>query len=162
MSQLLTPPPIALIPESAPFNDEQRAWLNGFFAGWLGLADDGPLAAGLRPAPSPDEPNDERESAAADETFPWHDPALPIAERLELAKDKPLPRRLMAAMAQLDCGACGYVCQTYAEKLAAGEETCLTLCSPGGKETSKALKQLLKETSEPPGSARRDEPAGSP
>ena len=28
---------IAIIPESAPFNTEQRAWLNGFLAGWLGL-----------------------------------------------------------------------------------------------------------------------------
>src|SRR5258705_139977 len=28
---------ISLIPDSAPFNAEQRAWLNGFLAGWLGL-----------------------------------------------------------------------------------------------------------------------------
>ena len=66
---------------------------------------------------------------------------MPIVERLTLAESKPLPRRLMAAMAQLDCGACGYVCQTYAEKIAAGEEASLTLCSPGGKETTKALKR---------------------
>ena len=33
MSQILEQPPINLIPESAPFNAEQRAWLNGFFAG---------------------------------------------------------------------------------------------------------------------------------
>lgn len=138
MSQIMTPPPISLVPESAPFNDEQRAWLNGFLAGWLGIA-------GEQGASAP--PADARDSVEAEtEDFPWHDPALPIAERLELANDRPLPRKLMAAMAQLDCGACGYVCQTYAEKLAAGEETCLTLCSPGGKETSKTLKRLLKDT----------------
>ena len=39
-----------------------------------------------------------------------------------LAEGKPLERRLMAAMAQLDCGACGYVCRTYSEAIARGEE----------------------------------------
>jgi len=136
MSQLIDPPPLSLIPESAPFSAEQRAWLNGFLAGWLGLPNE-PSASAALPAAAP--------VAEAEEDFPWHEPTLPLVERLDLAKDKPLPRRLMAAMAQLDCGACGYVCKTYAEKIAAGEETCLTLCSPGGKETSKTLKQLLKE-----------------
>lgn len=139
MSQLIEQPPISLIPESAPFTAEQRAWLNGFFAGWMGLTGDVPSAATeARVADSPG-------SAGEEEAFPWHDAALPLAERLELAKERPLPRRLMAAMAQLDCGACGYVCKTYAEKLASGEEACLTLCSPGGRETSRALKVLLKE-----------------
>ena len=32
-----------MIPEAAPFSVEQRAWLNGFFAGMLSLD-----AAGLR------------------------------------------------------------------------------------------------------------------
>lgn len=143
MSQMMTPPPISLVPDSAPFNDEQRAWLNGFLAGWLGVAGESSGSAPIAGAPGSE--------VAEAEAFPWHDPALPIVERLELANDKPLPRKLMAAMAQLDCGACGYVCQTYAEKIASGEETCLSLCSPGGKETSKALKRLLKESS--PGEA---------
>jgi sulfite reductase (NADPH) flavoprotein alpha-component len=30
--------PIQLLPDSAPFTPEQRAWLNGFFAGFLDLA----------------------------------------------------------------------------------------------------------------------------
>src|SRR5581483_6437046 len=72
-----------------------------------------------------------------------HDPALPIDERLKLAETKPHERKLMAAMAQLDCGACGYVCQTYAEAIARGEEKDLARCTPGGKDTAKALKQLL-------------------
>ena len=54
-------------------------------------------------------------------------------------------RRLMAAMAQLDCGQCGYLCQTYAEALADGRETSTTLCVPGAKPTARKLKQLLAE-----------------
>ena len=41
---------ISLIPESAPFNAAQRAWLNGFLAGWLGL--DGPTAPPARRPPT--------------------------------------------------------------------------------------------------------------
>ncbi len=143
-------PPLSLIPESAPFNAEQRAWLNGFLAGWIGLQADGsapPLPAGVVPAleglagPAP------AALAHEAEDFPWHDPALPIDERMKLAEGKPRPRRLMAAMAQLDCGACGYLCQTYSEAIAAGTETSLSLCSPGGTETSKMLKNLIKEPS---------------
>ena len=135
----------SLIPESAPFTPEQRAWLNGFFAGWIGLEAanrlHGNLPAGAleslpAPTPAPAEP---------DESFPWHDPNLTIVTRLELAEGKPLERRLMAAMAQLDCGACGYVCKTYSEAIATGTEKNLTLCSPGGKNTAKAIKQLLKD-----------------
>ena len=51
----------------------------------------------------------------------------------------------MAAMAQLDCGACGYLCRTYSEAIASGAEPRLTLCSPGGSETAKVVKQLVKE-----------------
>jgi sulfite reductase (NADPH) flavoprotein alpha-component len=49
----------------------------------------------------------------------------------------------MAAMAQLDCGQCGYLCQTYAEAIARGEETSLSRCVPGGKATSRKLKELI-------------------
>ena len=164
MSQIFEPPPVMLIPDSAPFTAEQRSWLNGFLAGWLGIAGDEAAAAN----PLAQLAGQAGESAGTteheDESFPWHDPAIALDERLDLAKEKPLPRRMMAAMAQLDCGACGYVCKTYAEKLAAGEETSLTLCSPGGKETSKALKQLVKESKSEPrpaGSRSRSETATS-
>ncbi len=79
------------------------------------------------------------------EDFPWHDPALELDDRLKLAEGRPLNRRLMAAMAQLDCGQCGYLCQTYAEALASGAETSAALCVPGAKATQKALKALLAE-----------------
>ena len=130
---------IAIIPDSAPFSLEQRAWLNGFLAGWLGLD----KAAASAPADALTAPA--KPAAIQAEPEPWHDPTLAIDERLKLAEGKPLPSRLMAAMAQLDCGACGYVCRTYSEAIAGGAEARLSLCSPGGAETSKALKRLVKE-----------------
>ncbi|HLL90636.1 MAG TPA: sulfite reductase subunit alpha, partial [Tepidisphaeraceae bacterium] len=78
-----------------------------------------------------------------EEDFPWHDPALGLDERLAMAEGKPQPRRLMAAMAQLDCGQCGYLCQTYAEAIAAGGEKDLSRCAPGGRDTQKKLKELV-------------------
>jgi sulfite reductase (NADPH) flavoprotein alpha-component len=46
-------------------------------------------------------------------------------------------------MAQLDCGACGYLCKTYSEAIATGAEKDLSRCTPGGKDTSKKLKELV-------------------
>ena len=37
MNQLSPAPALSLIPETAPFTAEQRAWLNGFFAGLVSL-----------------------------------------------------------------------------------------------------------------------------
>lgn len=132
-------PQVSILPESAPFNDEQRAWLDGFLAGWLGVNSDGrqpaPLDAATQLLESPVE---------EEEDFPWHDPAIAMDERLEMAAERPVERKLMAAMAQLDCGSCGYDCQTYAEAIVNGEEKSLKLCSPGGSETAKKLKELVK------------------
>ena len=122
---------IPILPETAPFTPTQRAWLNGFFAGMF-TGRSNALAPPIAAAP-----------ATAEETFPWHDPALPMAERLALAEDRPVERKLMAAMAQLDCGACGYLCKTYAEAVANGEESDLTKCAPGGRETARKLKELV-------------------
>ncbi|WP_428492717.1 sulfite reductase subunit alpha [Rhodopila sp.] len=123
-------PPLPLIPENAPFSEAQRAWLNGFLAGLYG----GGTGDAAAPVTEPPE-----------EEFPWHDPALEMDERLGLADGRPIKRRLMAAMAQLDCGQCGYLCQTYAEALAEGRETTTTLCVPGAKPTARKVKQLLAE-----------------
>jgi sulfite reductase (NADPH) flavoprotein alpha-component len=43
-------PPAELVPENAPFDEEQRAWLNGFLAGLLGLGNGGSGANGANPA----------------------------------------------------------------------------------------------------------------
>src|SRR3954469_12213491 len=126
---------VPTLPESAPFSSAQRAWLNGFFAG-LVTTTSSPIAG--------DRVAEATQPTKEEETFPWHDAALPMFERLELAKDKPVERQMMAAMAQLDCGACGYVCQTYSEAIARGEEKNLTLCTPGGKETATKLKELVQ------------------
>jgi sulfite reductase (NADPH) flavoprotein alpha-component len=126
-------PHIPVIPDDAPFNAEQRAWLNGFFAGIFGPS--GTAGSGMMSFAAP-EPEEE---------FPWHDPALEMPERLALAEGKPLKRVMMAAMAQLDCGQCGYLCQTYAEAIAEGREDSLSLCVPGGKPTAKMLRTIRTE-----------------
>lgn len=141
----------SILPESAPFTEEQRAWLNGFLAGWIGLQSTG-TTPGCSPEvvlPLADSPENELSTTQkVEEDFPWHDPALPLDERLRLAEGKPLPRLMMAAMAQLDCGTCGYNCQRYAEAIISGEEKSLKLCTPGGKETAKVLKELFTKPAE--------------
>ncbi|MGC1446470.1 MAG: sulfite reductase subunit alpha, partial [Xanthobacteraceae bacterium] len=95
----------SFIPESAPFTAEQRLWLNGLFAGVFGLeagvtplspADSAQLLIGLLGGAAAAAP------AEADDGAPWHDPAMPMPDRMKLAEGKALPRRLMAAMAQQD------------------------------------------------------------
>jgi sulfite reductase (NADPH) flavoprotein alpha-component len=130
-----------VIPDSAPFSPEQRAWLNGFFAGLLSL--DATAGATALGAAVPDAAA--KAVSGANDGAPWHDPAMPILERMALAEGKPLPQRLFAAMAQQDCGQCGYLCETYSAAVAAGQEPKLNLCVPGGKETSRTLKRLLEE-----------------
>jgi sulfite reductase (NADPH) flavoprotein alpha-component len=124
---------IPLLPETAPFNPDQRAWLNGFFAGLLGLQQ--PTGAPVATAPVED-----------DAEYPWHDPALALDERMTMAEAKPAKLKLMAAMGQLDCGQCGYLCKSYADAIANGEEKDLSKCVPGGKPTAKMLKKLLEES----------------
>jgi sulfite reductase (NADPH) flavoprotein alpha-component len=147
MNQITPPPKIEIIPVSAPFSEAQRSWLNGFFAGLLSEAPT-PLTAGqgatLVPAPAGD--GDDGEA-------PWHDQTLPIAERMKLAEGRPLRRRMMAAMAQQDCGQCGYNCHDYSEAIASKAEARLNLCVPGGKETARMLKALHEELEKSPGSA---------
>jgi len=148
MSMSPRPPIPSFIPESAPFTAEQRTWLNGLFAGLFGLQDS------ITPLPAADAAKlfgglfDGAAPAAAepeDDGAPWHDPAMPLADRMKLADGRPMPRRLMAAMAQQDCGQCGYNCKDYADALFAKSEDRLNLCVPGGKETSRMLKQLYQE-----------------
>src|SRR6516164_9843839 len=146
-----TPLPIpVLIPETAPFSAEQRTWLNGFLAGLLSL-DGGvnPLTAAQTAALLPElgAPPQSRSplSDGDDGEAPWHDPAMPLTERMQLAESRPLRRRMMAAMGQQDCGQCGYNCEDYANAIFLKSEERLNLCVPGGKETARLLKTLYAE-----------------
>jgi sulfite reductase (NADPH) flavoprotein alpha-component len=133
-----------LIPENAPFSAEQRGWLSGFLSAVLSSA---PSAA--EPGTTPLSPEPEGPALADNDEAPWHDPAMPIIERMKLADGKPLAPRLMAAMAQQDCGQCGYNCADYANALFQRKEERLNLCAPGGKETQRMLKALALELSTP-------------
>ena len=149
-----SPPIPSLIPETAPFSAEQRVWLNGLFAGLLSLEQGvtplspeqaaallpGGFDLGTSPAPSTEN----------DDDAPWHDPAMPLPDRMKLAEGRPLRRRLMAAMGQQDCGQCGYNCQDYSDAIFSQEEKQLNLCVPGGKETARMLKALHQELGNPP------------
>jgi sulfite reductase (NADPH) flavoprotein alpha-component len=60
---------------------------------------------------------------------------------------------MMAAMAQQDCGQCGYDCHNYSEAIASKAEARLNLCVPGGKETARMLKALHEELEKAPSAA---------
>ncbi len=137
------PPKLSVLPETAPFTPEQRAWLDGFFAAALGLTDSGVTA--LSPQDGAALMAGAAASADEDDGAPWHDQTMPINERMKLAEGRPLRRRMMAAMGQQDCGQCGYNCQDYADAITLNKETKLNLCVPGGKETLRTLKSLYGE-----------------
>ena len=154
MNQMTPPPKIEIIPPSAPFSEAQRSWLNGFFAGLL-TETATPLTAEQGAAVMPGETGDGDDGEA-----PWHDQTLPIVERMKLAEGRPLRRRMMAAMAQQDCGQCGYNCHDYSAAIAGKTEARLNLCVPGGKETARMLKTLYEELEKSPGDTAR--PAAAP
>ncbi|MBI1201838.1 MAG: sulfite reductase subunit alpha [Rhodopseudomonas sp.] len=159
MSQNVTPPIPSLVPETAPFTAEQRSWLNGFFAGLISLdsADVTALSGDQNAAlMAGGAPNPEDDDGGA----PWHDQTLPIAERMKLAADKPLRWKMMAAMAQQDCGQCGYDCKNYSGAIVSGAEERLNLCVPGGKETARMVKALAEELKSAPKPAAA--PAAAP
>jgi sulfite reductase (NADPH) flavoprotein alpha-component len=138
-------PPIAFfIPENAPFSVEQRAWLSGFLAALvspdamgataLSAGEAGAVLGEAKPAVP----------LASNDEAPWHDPAMPLEARMNLAENKPLAPKLMAAMAQQDCGQCGYNCAEYANAIFLRKEARLNLCVPGGKDTTRMVKKLAE------------------
>src|SRR3972149_10120268 len=92
---------------------------------------------------------------------PWHDQTLLLAERMKLAEGKPLGRRMMAAMAQQDCGQCGYNCRDYSDAIFQRKEQRLNLCVPGGKETARMLKKLYEEIGTTPTAPKASASAAS-
>ena len=142
-----TPVLAPVIPDNAPFSAEQRAWLSGFLAGLMSL--DAPAAvplsavenSALMAPAAPKGPLDDGDDGEA----PWKDQSLPIDERMTLAAGRPLRRKMMAAMAQQDCGQCGYNCEDYSNAIILQAEERLNLCVPGGKATARMLKGLIEE-----------------
>src|SRR4030081_669135 len=145
MNQMTPPPKIEIIPSSAPFSEAQRSWLNGFFAGLLSTEAPTPLSAEQGAAVLQGPLSD-----GGDGEAPWHDQTMPIADRMKLAEGRPLRRRMMAAMAQQDCGQCGYNCNDYSDAIASKAEARLNLCVPGGKETARMLKALNEDLEKTP------------
>jgi sulfite reductase (NADPH) flavoprotein alpha-component len=151
MNQMTPPPKVEIIPASAPFSEAQRSWLNGFFAGLL--SSDAPAALSAEQGAAVLQGGDDGEA-------PWHDQTMPISDRMKLAEGRPLRRRMMAAMAQQDCGQCGYNCNDYSDAIAGKAEARLNLCVPGGKETARMLKALHEEMEKAPAaSASSNAPA---
>ena len=81
------------------------------------------------------------------ETVPFHREDLTLPERMQMAEEigGKWETKLFAAMAQTDCGACGWDCQGYAEAIASGETKDISLCVPGETETLDMLKLLMEE-----------------
>src|SRR6476661_7979656 len=145
MNQITPPSKIEIIPSSAPFSEAQRSWLNGFFAGLLSTDAPAPLSA--------EQGATLLQGPTADDDAPWHDQTMPISDRMKLAEGRPLRRRMMAAMAQQDCGQCGYNCNDYSDAIAGKSEARLNLCVPGGKETARMLRALHEELEKAPAPA---------
>lgn len=149
-----------IIPADAPFNEPQRAWLNRFFFEALGRD--------FWSAPQPAAPA----APAEDDSTPWKDPAMAIEDRMVLANERPVRWKLMAAMAQQDCGQCGYNCADYSRLIFEQAEPRLNLCAPGGKATARMLKSLVEEmgggvldpesAAQKAAAAPKDEPNGAP
>jgi sulfite reductase (NADPH) flavoprotein alpha-component len=158
MNQMTPPPKIEIIPSSAPFSEAQRSWLNGFFVGLLSTDGPVPLSAERGATMLEGSAGD-----ADDGEAPWHDQTMPLVDRMKLAEGRPLRRRMMAAMAQQDCGQCGYNCNDYSEAIASKAEARLNLCIPGGKETTRMLKTLHEELEKAPSASQGSViPVGTP
>jgi len=87
------------------------------------------------------------EVVPASPAVPFHKEGLLLSERMQMAQEMGggLETNLFAAMAQTDCGACGWDCEGYAKALASGETKDVSLCTPGEAETLEELVKLMKE-----------------
>jgi NADH-quinone oxidoreductase subunit B len=95
------------------------------------------------PAPVAEAP---KAVTGASTAAPFHKDSLTLAERMKLAEEVGggLQTKLFAAMAQTDCGACGWDCEGYAIALANGETKNIALCVPGEAETLDEVRKLMQ------------------
>jgi NADH-quinone oxidoreductase subunit B len=116
-----------------------------------------PAAVSGAPAPSPASAvatDAAVPEAAAPEVVPavaFHNENLTLPERMKMAEEMgaDLKMKLFAAMAQTDCGACGWDCEGYAAAIASGETKDISLCVPGETETLDELKKLMEQAGKP-------------
>ena len=89
--------------------------------------------------------------SGASPAVPFHREDLMLTERMALANEMggKFETKLFAAMAQTDCGACGWDCEGYANAIASGETDDISLCVPGETETLDMLKLLMEEAGKP-------------
>jgi NADH-quinone oxidoreductase subunit B len=82
---------------------------------------------------------------------PFHNENLTLPERMQIVEEMggKWETKLFAAMAQTDCGACGWDCEGYADAIASGETLDITLCVPGESETLDVLKALMEQAGRP-------------
>jgi NADH-quinone oxidoreductase subunit B len=102
-----------------------------------------PVAAGPEVAAEP--------AAPAAQAVPFHREDLTLPERMAMATEMGAgwETKLFAAMAQTDCGACGWDCEGYAHAIATAETDDISLCVPGESETLDMLELLMKEAGKP-------------
>jgi NADH-quinone oxidoreductase subunit B len=103
--------------------------------------------AEIQQAAAPEIPLDQEAQAGASPAVPFHREDLTLPERMVMAQEigNKWETRLFAAMAQTDCGACGWDCEGYANALATGETDDISLCVPGESETLDMLQKLMEE-----------------
>ena len=105
-----------------------------------------PAASGAAVEPATEETAATPAEAAAP-ALPFHNENLTLPERMKMAEEigAGFEMKLFAAMAQTDCGACGWDCEGYANAIATGETKDITLCVPGESETLDMLTKLMQE-----------------
>jgi len=91
------------------------------------------------------------EVVPASPAIPFHNENLTLPERMKIAEEMgaDLKMKLFAAMAQTDCGACGWDCEGYAAAIESGETKDISLCVPGETETLDELKKLMEQAGKP-------------
>jgi NADH-quinone oxidoreductase subunit B len=111
-----------------------------------GVEDSGSAMAVAVEAAAPEViPGDATDGASP--AVPFHQEGLTLPERMKMAEEMggKLETKLFAAMAQTDCGACGWDCEGYAKAIASGETKDISLCVPGEAETLDELKKLMEQ-----------------
>jgi sulfite reductase (NADPH) flavoprotein alpha-component len=111
-----------------------------------GAPQSGAAATAILEAAAPEViPGEAKDGASP--AVPFHREDLTLPERMQMAEEigGKWETKLFAAMAQTDCGACGWDCEGYANAIAAGETKDITLCVPGETETLDMLKVLMEE-----------------